>query len=55
VEIKNIRESRLDSDFYSISRKDFDESNDFKDLVDFTDFIKKGIFDISPSNYVQES
>ena len=55
VEVKNIRESRLDSDFYSISRKDFDESKDFKNLVDFTDFIKKGIFDISPSNYVQES
>lgn len=54
VEIKNIRESRLDSDFYSISRKDFDESKDFMYLVDFTDFIKKGIFDISPSNYVQE-
>lgn len=54
VEVKNIRESRLDSDFYSISRKDFDESKEFRDLVDFTDFIKKWIFDISPSNYVLE-
>ncbi len=54
VEVTNIKESRLDSDFYSISRKDFDETRDFKDLVDFTDFIKKWIFDISPSNYVQQ-
>lgn len=44
---------RLDSDFYSQSFATSDNTKIYREFIEFTDFIKKGIFDISPSNYVE--
>lgn len=48
---------RLDSDYYQVKylkNKEFLGSKECKTILELTDYVKKGIFDISPEKYLEE-
>jgi type I restriction enzyme S subunit len=48
---------RLDSDYYQVKylkNKQFLGTKECKTILELTDYVKKGIFDISPEKYLEE-
>jgi hypothetical protein len=60
VNLKTVKENsdfRIDAEYFEPSYQKLEKflsSKETKDLNDYSVFIKKGIFDISPNNYVEE-